>query len=332
MNDISFWQDRRVLLTGCTGILGSWLTLKLVSLGADVVGIVRDWVPRSRLVTSEGIESITIVRGDVTDESLLTRVFSDYEIETCFHLAAQTAVGIANQSPVPTFEANVRGTWLILEAARRWTGMGQIIIASSDKAYGAHDNLPYAESAALLGNHPYDVSKSCADMIARTYAHSYGMQVAVTRCANMYGGGDFNWNRIVPGTIRSVIRGESPIIRSDGSPRRDYVYVRDIVTAYLALAEAMQSSPEVHAGAAYNFGQDAPVSALDMVKMIIRLSDHPDLNPIVENRATNEIQDQYLSSLLARERLGWRPDHSLDDGLRETIEWYRRYLLGVTAE
>ena len=329
-NGSHFWQDRRVLITGCTGILGSWLTIKLIDLGADVVGIVRDWVPKSQLFMSESVEHLNIVRGDITDESLLARVFSDYEIETCFHLAAQTAVSIANQAPVPTFEVNIRGTWMILEAARRSPGLRQIVVASSDKAYGEHETLPYSEEASLLGNHPYDVSKSCADMLARAYAHSYGLPVVVTRCANMYGGGDLNWNRIVPGTVRSIIRGERPIIRSDGSPRRDYVYVHDIVRGFLGLVEGMHSSPDIHHGCAYNFGNDEPVSALEMVENLIRLSNHPELVPIVENRATNEIQDQYLSSQLAHDRLGWRASYSLEEGLRKTIDWYLNYFNPTT--
>lgn len=326
MTEIRFWQDKRVLVTGCTGVLGSWLTLQLLELGADVVGIVRDWVPQSQLVLSGGVDRVKVVRGDVADALLVNRVFSDYEIHTCFHLAAQTAVGIANRAPVPTFEVNVRGTWNVLEAARNWPELAAIVVASSDKAYGEHAVLPYSEDASLLANHPYDVSKACADMIAQTYAHTYGLPVAVTRCANMYGGGDLNWNRIVPGTIRSTYRGEAPIIRSDGTFRRDYVYVRDIVMAYLTLAQALATRPDAHRGVAYNFGQDSPVTALDMVQTIVRLSKRPELEPVIQNTATNEIPDQYLSSAMAHERLGWQPTHSLEDGLRETIDWYYAFL------
>lgn len=324
--DSHFWQDRRVLVTGCSGILGSWLTLRLLDLGADVVGIVRDWVPHSELVRSGGSERVNLVRGDITDAALIERVFSDYEISTCMHLAAQTAVGIANRSPLPTFESNIRGTWMMLDAARRWPGLEQMVVASSDKAYGAHSELPYSESAELRGNHPYDVSKSCADLIARAYAHTYGLPVAVTRCANMYGGGDLNWNRIVPGTMRSALRGEPPVIRSDGTPRRDYIYVHDVIKAYTTITEALAADPGEHAGRAYNFGKDAPLTALEMVQNILAISDNPELEPIVENAAPNEIQDQYLSSRMAHERLGWRPEHSLLDSLSETFEWYRAFL------
>ncbi len=321
MGDMNFWRDRRVLVTGCTGVLGSWLTAKLVELGADVVGLVRDWVPQSQLVRSGTMDRIKVVRGSVTDEETVNRVFAEYEIQTCFHLAALTVVGVANRAPVPTFETNVRGTWLLLEAARQWGKVEQVIVASSDKAYGSHDVLPYTEDAPLQGNHPYDVSKSCADLIAQTYANTYKMPVAVTRCANMYGGGDLNWNRIVPGTIRSALLNEPPVVRSDGTMKRDYVYVKDIVSAYTTLAEAMQGG--AHTGGTFNFGMDAPRTALEMVNTIIRLSDHPDLKPVILDEAKNEIQDQYLSSDRAHSLLGWKPQYTLEDGLRETIAWYR---------
>lgn len=319
-----FWRDRPVLVTGCTGMLGSWLTLRLVELGANVVGLIRDWVPQSQLVRSGGVERIRVVRGDICDPPLMERVFAEYEIDTAFHLAALTVVGVANRSPVPAFETNVRGTWTVLEAARRWPGLGRLIVASSDKAYGDHKVLPYSESAALQGRHPYDVSKSCADLIAQAYATTYGLPVAVTRCANVYGGGDLNWNRIVPGTIRSALRGERPVVRSDGSPKRDYVYVQDIVSGYLCLAEAMEGGALI--GEGFNFGVDSPVTALEMVQAIVRLAGRPDLEPEVHNLASNEIQDQYLSSEKAQRVLGWAPRHSLEAGLTETLDWYRAYL------
>ncbi len=324
MNDVNFWRDRRVLVTGCTGVLGSWLTAKLVELGADVVGLVRDWVPQSQLVRSGTMDRIKVVRGSVTDEETVNRVFAEYEIQSCFHLAALTVVGVANRAPVPTFETNVRGTWLLLEAARQWGKVEQVIVASSDKAYGSHDVLPYTEDAPLQGNHPYDVSKSCADLIAQTYANTYKMPVAVTRCANMYGGGDLNWNRIVPGTIRSALLNEPPVVRSDGTMKRDYVYVKDIVSAYTTLAEAMQGG--AHTGGTFNFGMDAPRTALEMVNTIIRLSDHPGLKPLILNEAKNEIQDQYLSSDRAHSLLGWKPQYTLDEGLRETMAWYKEMM------
>ena len=323
------WRQRRVLVTGCTGVLGSWLVLRRLELGADVVGLVRDWVPRSQLVLSGAAERIVTVRGDVTDATLTERIFSEYEIETCFHLAAQTTVGIANEVPVPTFETNIRGTWLMLEGARRWRGLRQMIVASSDKAYGEHEQLPYTEQAALQGAHPYDVSKTCADVLTRAYAHTYGMGAAVTRCANMFAGGDLNWNRVVPGTMRSLLQGKRPVVRSDGSMRRDYLYVKDVVAAYITLAEAMEVDPNSHKGMAYNFGLGQPISVLNLVALMTEISAHPGLKPVVENTASNEIQDQYLASDLAIERLGWRPQYSLREGLTETMAWYSDYFSSI---
>lgn len=320
----AFWRDRPTLVTGCTGILGSWLTKTLVELGADVVGLIRDWVPRCELVRSGTIEHIKVVRGDVTDATTINRIFSEYEIDTCFHLAAQTVVGIANRMPVPTFETNIRGTWTVLEAARLWPGTQRVIVASSDKAYGDHETLPYDETAPLQGRHPYDVSKSCADLLATAYAKTYNLPVAITRCGNMYGGGDLNWNRIVPGTMRSVLRGERPLVRSDGSPRRDYVFVLDIVDGYLLLAESMINGALT--GEAFNFGLDQPKSALEIVERIIALSPYPELTPIIKGEAPHEIQDQYLNSDKARRLLGWQPAHTLDEGLAETMRWYADYL------
>lgn len=318
------WKNHSVLVTGATGLLGSWLTEALVQLGADVVGVVRDWVPHSHLVRSGTLDRIKVVRADVTDADAMLRAFSDYEVDTCFHLAAQTTVGIANRSPVPTLEANVRGAWCVLEAARLWPGLTRLVIASSDKAYGSHAALPYAEDAPLHGEHPYDVSKSCADLIARAYAKTFGLPVSVTRCGNMYGGGDLNWNRVVPGTIRSVLRGQRPIIRSDGTMRRDYIFVLDAAHAYLTLAEAMDGGR--HTGEAFNFGLDAPKTVREMVQAIIDQSGRADLEPVILSQAPHEIQDQYLSSEKARRLLGWQPRYSFDDGLRETIGWYREFL------
>jgi len=323
-NSHSFWLDRPVFVTGCAGFLGSWLTIALVEAGAVVVGLIRDEVPFSHLRRSGYQDRFAVVRGDVTDYELVERVLNEYEIDAVFHLAAQTIVTIANRAPFSTFETNVKGTWTVLEAARRSPKITRVVVASSDKAYGVHEKLPYTEDAPLLGCHPYDVSKACTDLIARAYVATYDLPVAVTRCANLYGGGDLNWNRIVPGTMRSVIRSERPIVRSDGTPLRDYLYVQDGVYAYLTLARLMDE-PGVR-GAALNFGMDAPKSVLEMVQAIIAVSNHPELEPVVLADAPHEIQAQYLDSSKARRVLGWTSRYSLEDGLRETLGWYQEFL------
>lgn len=320
----SFWLDRPVFVTGCAGFLGSWLTAALVDAGASVVGLIRDEVPFSNLRRSGYLGRITVVRGDVTDYEMMERALNEYEIDTVFHLAAQTIVTIANRAPLSTFETNVKGTWTVLEAARRSPKVTRVVIPSSDKAYGAHERLPYTEDTPLLGCHPYDVSKACADIIARAYVATYGLPVSITRCANLYGGGDLNWSRIFPGTIRSVIRGEHPVIRSDGTPLRDYLYVRDAVHAYLVLAEHLDEPTVI--GEAFNFGMDDPKSVLEMVRAIIAVSEYPHLEPVVLGDAPHEIQAQYMDSSKARRMLGWTPHYSLEGGLRETLAWYRALL------
>jgi CDP-glucose 4,6-dehydratase len=319
-----FWLDRPVFVTGCTGLLGSWLTIALVDSGAQVVGLVRDAIPHSNLRRSGYQSRIIRVQGDVTDYALVERALNEYEIETVFHLAAQTIVPIANRAPLSTFESNVKGTWTVLEAARRSPTVKRVLVASSDKAYGAQPILPYTEDMPLLGCYPYDVSKACADMITRAYTATYNLPVAVTRCANLYGGGDLNWNRLIPGTIRSVLRGERPIIRSDGSFLRDYLYVQDAVRAYCILAEQLDR-PALH-GAAFNFGTQKPLTVLEVTEAIIDLSDHSDLEPLVLAEAINELQEQYLDSSKAEQELGWHPTYSLEESLQETIAWYRAFL------
>jgi CDP-glucose 4,6-dehydratase len=324
INRSSFWLDRPVLVTGCAGFLGSWLTISLVDAGANVVGLIRDRVSFSHLRRSAYYDRIAVVRGDVTDYELVERALNEYEIDTVFHLAGQTIVTIANRAPLSTFETNIKGTWTVLEAARRSPAVTRLAVASSDKAYGVHETLPYVEEAPLLGCHPYDVSKTCADLVARTYFTTFGLPVAVTRCANLYGGGDLNWNRIVPGTMRSLIRGERPIIRSDGTLQRDYLYVKDAVHAYLTVAEHLDRD-EVR-GEPFNFGMDRPTSVSEMVQAIIFVSDRPDVEPEVLGAAPNEIQMQYMDSSKAHRVLGWMPEYTLQDGLRETFGWYREFL------
>ena len=319
----SFWQDRQTLVTGGTGLLGGWLIKHLLSLGADIVCLVRDWVPQSELVRSNLTESAKVVRGDIYDQALLERILGEYEIETVFHLAAQTIVGVANSNPISTFNTNIGGTWSLLEACRRSSKVNSIIVASSDKAYGHQEELPYDENTPLQGRHPYDVSKSCADLLAQSYAITYQVPVAITRCGNFYGGGDLNWNRIVPGTIRSILRGKQPVIRSDGQYVRDYFYIEDGAAAYISLAEKLASNHKL-SGEAFNFSNETPVSVLEIVERISKLMDSS-LEPVILNQASNEIRQQYLSSSKARKMLNWRPLVTLDEGLKTTIEWYRKF-------
>jgi len=324
----SFWRDRRVFVTGCTGLVGAWTVRALLERGAHVVGLVRDQVAGSELVRSGLAARIDTVYGCVENESLLERTLAEYEIRTVIHLAAQTIVGTANRSPLSTFETNIKGTWCLLEAARRCGTNPQVVVASSDKAYGEQDTLPYTEDAPLQGRPPYDASKSCTDILALTYHHTYKLPVCVTRCGNFYGGGDLNWNRIVPGTIRSVVRGERPIIRSDGSFIRDYFYVKDGAAAYLHLAECMARNPAV-VGQAFNFSTEIQVTVLDLVSRILRLMGS-NLTAEVLAEARNEIKHQYLSAAKARRMLDWRPQYALDDALQETIAWYRAYFTGLS--
>lgn len=319
-----FWLDRPVFVTGGTGLVGSWLVRQLVAAGADVVCLVRDWVPQSEMVRSGLIEQVKVVRGDIRDQAVLERALGEFEIDTVLHLAAQTIVTIANRNPVSTFEANIAGTWNLLEACRRSPRVKQIVLASSDKAYGDQENLPYDEDTPLQGQHPYDVSKSCADLIAHTYAVSYDLPVAITRCGNFYGGGDLNWNRIIPGTIRSILRNQSPVIRSDGQYIRDYFYVEDGAAAYMLLAEELAARPELK-GEAFNFSNEIQVTVSEIVEKILQLMNSP-LTAEIRNEASNEIRHQYLSAEKARRLLGWKPLFTLDEALARTIHWYKDFL------
>ena len=318
-----FWLDRPTLVTGGTGLVGSWLIRRLVEAGADVVCLVRDWVPQSELVRSQHLERIKVVRGDICDQPLLERTLGEYETQTVIHLAAQTIVTIANRNPVSTFEANIAGTWALLEACRRSPKVGQIVMASSDKAYGDHDKLPYTEETPLVGRHPYDVSKSCADLIGQAYATTYGSPVVITRCGNFYGGGDLNWNRIVPGTIRSVLRGQRPVIRSDGKFIRDYFYVEDGAIAYMTLAEKLAADPGLK-GRAFNFSNEIQITVRELVDRILGHMGST-LEPEVRNEASHEIVHQYLSAATARRDLSWKPTFSLEEGLVRTVAWYREF-------
>jgi CDP-glucose 4,6-dehydratase len=317
---MSFWQDKKVLVTGATGLLGSALIKELGKQRADTVCLVRDWVPRSELFRKKNIDGITIVSGSITNQPLVERVLGEYEIETVFHLAAQTIVSVANKNPISTFESNIQGTWTVLEACRRSPAVNSVIVASSDKAYGCQ-SLPYTEDMPMKGTYPYDVSKACVDMLSQSYAKTYGLPVSITRCANFYGEGDLNWNRIIPGTIRSILRGQPPIIRSDGTTVRDYLYIEDAADGYLSLARHLTEHVWDFRGEAFNLATSHPITTRDLVDTILYLMGS-DLPVIIQNSTTHEIQEQWLSAEKANRMLNWRPAHSLEEGLMKTIKWY----------
>lgn len=317
-----FWNGKNVFVTGCTGLLGSYLVKELIDQGANVTGLVRDQVPRSNLYQGSQFEKMNVVQGALEDMQTIERVLGEYEIDTVFHLAAQAIVGVANRHPVSTFEANILGTWNVLEACRRQPLIKRVIVASSDKAYGDQEQLPYDEDMPLNGKHPYDVSKSCADLISHTYYNTYGLPVCITRCGNLYGGGDLNFNRIIPQTIQLVLEGEAPEIRSDGTFIRDYFYIEDAVKAYLLLAEKMEEKGL--AGEAFNFSNEIQLTVLELVDKILKAMGS-ELKPRILNQGTHEIKHQYLSAEKARKLLDWKPDYSIDEGLEKTIEWYREF-------
>jgi len=318
-----FWQDRRVFITGGSGLVGGWLVEALLQQDADVVVLVRDWVPHARLFSKSTFDKVTIVKGDLSDSRFLERVLSEYEIQSVIHLAAQTIVPIANKNPLSTFDSNIAGTWNLLEACRHVSSVSSIVVASSDKAYGDALILPYTEDMPLSAAYPYDVSKACADMISVSYAKTFNLPVAITRCGNFFGGGDLNWNRIIPGTIRSVIRGESPIIRSDGTLVRDYIYVEDAASAYMTLSEALSKNPHLK-GEAFNFANETQKTVLDLTEIILKAL-VSDLKPVIKGEKQGEIQVQYLDSSKAKNMLNWTPKYELDKGLSKTIEWYKHY-------
>lgn len=316
------WGSRRVLVTGATGMVGSWLVKELLERGARVVGLVRDADPRSELYRSGDVDRISVVNGRLEDLRTVERAVNEHAVDTVFHLGAQTIVGAAQRAPLATFESNVRGTWNLLEACRRHDGLvDRVVVASSDKAYGAQADLPYTEDSPLEATRPYEVSKACADLLTRSYHETYRLPVTVARCGNVYGGGDLNWSRIVPGTIRSLLRGERPVIRSDGTYVRDYIYVEDVVDAYLDLADALDGQGAD--GEAFNFSTESPLSVLEIVDRLRGILDGGDLEPRILDEAEGEIEAQHLSAAKARERLGWSPRWELDEGLRETVAWYR---------
>jgi CDP-glucose 4,6-dehydratase len=317
------WRDRSVLVTGATGFLGSHLTAALVAAGAHVTTIRRDWPPLTE-VAKAWDHRVTWVEGDVTDQALVERTLGELEVRSVFHLAAQSQVGVANDNAVSTFHTNVGGTWTVLEACRRSSLVQQVLVASSDKAYGTQPALPYTEDMPLRARHPYDVSKACADLIALSYHATWDLPVVITRCGNFYGPGDTNWERLVPGTIRSVLRDDPPVIRSDGTLVRDYLYVVDAADAYLTLAEVQLQRPELH-GEAFNFSSEAPMTALELVQAIQRAAGTA-FEPVVLGGGAHEIPAQHLSAEKARTVLGWKPTRTLDAALSETVAWYRTEL------
>lgn len=320
-----FWNHKRVLVTGATGLVGSWLVKSLLEKKAFVVLLVRDQDPQSELIRNGSIKNTTVVNGALEDLSSIDRAINDHEIDTVFHLGAQTIVGTALRNPLPTFEANIRGTYQLLECCRRHQSLvKRIVVASSDKAYGTSPHLPYTEDMPLRGEHPYDVSKSCTDLLSLSYYHTYKLPIAIARCGNIYGGGDLNWSRIIPGTIRSLLQKNRPEIRSNGLFTRDYIYVKDVVEAYLLLAQNLDK-PEIQ-GEGFNFGPNRPYNVLELVQNIQTLMGCEDLTPIILNLAKAEIKDQTLCSKKAARLLSWNPQYSLEQGLIETIDWYKSYL------
>ncbi|SHI52644.1 CDP-glucose 4,6-dehydratase [Geosporobacter subterraneus DSM 17957] len=322
MANKDFWINRNVFVTGCTGFLGSYLVQELLNRGANVTGLIRDWVADSKLISEGYDKKINIVKGSLEDLQLLERIMGEYEIEIVFHIAAQAIVGIANRNPLSTFKANIEGTWNVLEACRRTPTIKQVIVASSDKAYGDQEKLPYDETMPLQGKHPYDVSKSCTDLLAQAYYQTYRLPVCITRCGNLYGGGDLNFNRIIPQTIQSILHGKAPEIRSDGTFIRDYFYVEDAVFAYLLLVENMEDG-KIY-GEAFNFSNEIQLTVLELVHQILTLMSS-ELKPVILNQGQHEIKHQYLSAEKARKLLNWTPKYSLEEGLYKTIQWYKAY-------
>lgn len=318
-----FWRSRSTLVTGATGLMGGWLTQRLADEGADIVALVRDSAPRSLAAQNGLLSRVSVVHGQLEDFALLRRTMAEYSVDTVFHLAAQPLVGVAKADPLGTLEANVRGSWNVLEAARL-AGVRQVVVASSDKAYGESEHLPYTEAHPLQGRYPYDVSKSCTDLIAQMYATSFQTPVVIVRCANLFGAGDLNFSRVIPGAILSTLRAQRFTIRSDGKFVRDFLYLKDAADGYLRVAEALASDRSL-IGEAFNFGLGVRATVLEIVREVLRIMDRSDLEPEILNQASSEIREQYMSSEKARQLLGWVPKFSLSQGLQETVLWYQNH-------
>lgn len=317
----SYWKDKTVFVTGATGLMGSWLVKALLQEEAEVVALIRDQAPRSMLVREGLIRRTAVVNGDLESLPTMRRAIAEYQPHTVFHLAAQPLVQVAKLDPVGTLRANVMGTWNLLEACRL-AGKANVVVASSDKAYGANQNLPYHESYPLQGRYPYDVSKSCADLITQMYSATYGVRTAIARCGNLFGGGDLNFSRTIPGVIQATLAGERFVIRSDGKFVRDFLYVKDAADAYLTLGEQLAEDGSI-SGEAFNFSLGLRFTVLDIVNMVLKLMGRTDLEPVIQNNASSEIREQYLDRSKAQERLGWAPKYGMEDALRETIAWYQ---------
>lgn len=325
-----FWKARRVLVTGATGMVGSWLVKDLLSGGAHVIALVLDEDPQSELLRSGDLLRVTVVNGTLEDFRTVERAINGHEVDTVFHLGAQAVVGVAKRAPLATFESNIRGSYHVLEACRLHSDLVQaVVIASSDKAYGKAIRLPYTEDMPLAGRDPYEVSKSCTDLLAQAYHRTYGLPVGIARCGNIYGGGDLNWSRLVPGTIRSFLRRERPVVRSDGSYVRDFLYVRDATSAYMRLAERLRD--ERVRGEAFNFSTETPRTVMDLVTVIQKLMECGDLDPVVRDSAGGEIHSQYLSAAKARAILDWEPGFDLETGIKQTIGWYHAFISGCRS-
>lgn len=325
----SFWNNRTAFVTGATGFVGAHIVRRLVEQKAKVICLQRDSARANSLQLFDLQDKITLLNGSIEDFSLMERILDEYEIDTVFHLAAQALVGAANRSPLSTFETNIRGTYFLLEACRQRKSVKRIVVASSDKAYGAHEILPYSENFALRGRFPYDVSKTCTDLISQSFAHSYDLPVTIVRAANIYGPGDMNTSRIIPGTIISILNNENPIIRSDGMPIRDFVHVDDVVNGYLLLAENIEKSQ----GEAFNFGTNQPIQMLALVNLMLGMIGKAEiLSPkiLLETKIEREIDAQYLSTGKINKLLGWSAKIDLKTGLRQTIDWYRKHLDQIT--
>jgi CDP-glucose 4,6-dehydratase len=325
------WAERPVLVTGANGFVGAWLVDALVSRGARVIALVRDQKPEGGLRLLSLEERVVLAIGSVTDLAFVTRVMAQYRVRCCMHLAAQTLVGRAQSSPLDTLDSNIRGTWTVLEACRK-VGVEAVVVASSDKAYGSSKDLPYRESHPLLASRPYEASKACTDILARTLAATYAMPVVVTRCANIYGGADLSTSRLIPDVVLATLQGRRPILRSDGAPVRDFMHVSDAVAAYILTGQAADR-PGI-TGEAFNFGTSRPYSVLHVVRKILELAGRSDLEPVMENtvRSGDEIDAQYVDSSKAEQLLGWKARVQLEEGLEQTIDWYRQHLAEIVAD